>query len=73
MMCTKTVFTILDSSQNEVRSRDSKLPSAEVIRESMWPTPSPETSAAREGTVSTGDPAYSQGAITWNQGHSVMP
>lgn len=32
-MCTKTVFTILDSSQNEVRSRDSKLPSAEVIRE----------------------------------------
>lgn len=38
-MCTKTIFAILDSSQNEVRSRDSKLPSAEVIRESMWPTP----------------------------------
>lgn len=67
-MCTKTVFTILDSSQNEVRNRDSKPPSAEVIRESMWPTPSPETSAARDGTVSRGDPDYSQGAITWNQG-----
>lgn len=72
-MCTKTVFTILDSSQNEVRSRDSKLPSAEVIRESMWPTPSPETSAARDGTVSTGDSGYSQGAITRSQGHPVMP